>query len=149
MATEFSKLTDQFSYKLTLAEEKPSLLINNTNDDLNVGNVCLSLTVTMKPLRARNLDGDWRVIVQDVRDIIQRQQMSICSSPDTGCQNPDHFSRAFCFNGKCNQKFVVQKFLAFDPCNPDRDVFVDSFKMQSECNCRISRSPCPVYRYDV
>jgi hypothetical protein len=26
---------------------------------------------------------------------------------------------------------------------------VDSFKMQSECNCRILRSPCPVYRYDV
>jgi hypothetical protein len=150
VATEFSKLADQFSYKLTLEEdEKPSQVNNTNDDDLIQDNACLSITVTIKPLRARNIEGDWRVIVQDVKDIIQRQQVTICSSPDVGCSNPDHFSRVFCFNGRCNQKYVVQKFLAYDPCNPDRDVFVDSFKMQSECNCRILRSPCPVYRYDA
>ncbi|XP_057378565.1 protein spaetzle 4-like [Daphnia carinata] len=143
LATEFSELADKFSSKSIGDDEPVNSLANAVN---NTG--CVTTSLIVKPLRARNIDGDWRVIVQDARNIFQWTLMVVCSNTDASCHNPERITPVFCFNGKCKQLFAVRRLLAFDPCNPDRQVFVDSFKLPTECSCRLSRTSC-VYKYDV
>lgn len=142
LASEFSELANNFSSKSIGDDEWISLLISSIN---NTG--CVTSSLIAKPLRARNIDGDWRVIVQAARDIYQWQHMILCGNQRGSCHNSERISAVFCFKGKCRQMFIVRQLLAFDPCNPDRQVFVDSFKLPSECSCRLSRTPC-VYKYN-
>lgn len=103
---------------------------------------CLATTLWVKPIRARNIDGNWRVIVQDAHDVIQRERVVSCLTPDATCYVQQYFNPVYCHNSRCSQQFHVRKLLAFDPCNPVRGVFIDSFKMPSACSCRLSRMPC-------
>lgn len=143
LATEFSELADKFSSKSIGDDEPIGSLANTVN---NTG--CVTTSLIVKPLRAQNIDGDWRIIVQDARNIFQWTLMAVCGNPDASCHNPERITPVFCFNGKCKQLFAVRRLLAFDPCNPNRQVFVDSFKLPTECSCRLSRMSC-FYKYDV
>jgi hypothetical protein len=94
---------------------------------------CQTTNLLVKPLRLRNIDRDWLVIVQDTNDIFQREEIAICSHPNVPCRTHNISSRS----AYCHQKYSTRKLLAFDPCNPDRGVYVESFKLQSACDCRL------------
>jgi hypothetical protein len=93
---------------------------------------CQTTNLLVKPLRLRNIDRDWLVIVQDTNDIFQREEIAICSHPNVPCRHNISSRSAY-----CHQKYSTRKLLAFDPCNPDRGVYVESFKLQSACDCRL------------
>jgi hypothetical protein len=90
-----------------------------------------------------NIDGNWRVIVQDAKAIIQRERIVLCTRMDDICQMPGKlFGPLQCHTSRCTQKFIVRELLAYDLCDPSRGAFVDSFKIPSACSCLFSRSTC-------
>jgi hypothetical protein len=98
---------------------------------------CQTTNLVVKPLRLRNIDGNWRVIIQDANDIFQREEIAICVRLNVPCQTNQQSSSERCHkNKRCHHKFSIRKLLSFDPCDPDRGVFVESFKLQSACDCR-------------
>ncbi len=135
---ELSDLARRFSYKPSPNDSRSRQLEIAKNAESG----CLSLSLLLKPIRAANVDGDWRVIVQDASDIIQRERIVTCVSTDVQCQNPQYFAPVQCYTTRCYQQYLTRRLLSFDPCNPARGVFVDSFKMPSACSCRLSRMPC-------
>nr|CAH0111657.1 unnamed protein product [Daphnia galeata] len=100
---------------------------------------CQTINLLVKPLRLRNIDGNWRVIVQDASDIFQREEIAICTHLNVSCQriNRKSSSEQCHKNRRCHHKFSNRKLLTFDPCNPHRGISVESFKLQSACDCRL------------
>ena len=131
-----SELAQKFTYKRINDAIRLQLEFENKDSE------CPYRSLVIKPIRARNIDGQWRVIVQNVEDILQRERIVICGSLDYYCQASRHLSPVHCYNSRCSQQFLVRHLLAYDPCNPNRGAFVDSFKLQSACSCRYSRTPC-------
>ena len=101
---------------------------------------CPSISGDIKPIRARNLGGDWRVLVQDVGLITQIERISICVRPEQSCQQGAGYLP--CFQPYCRQLTDTRSLLAFDPCNPYRGIFVDYFQFPSDCSCLLSTIPC-------
>jgi hypothetical protein len=136
LAIELSELAQKFTYKLINDEIRLELEFENRDSK------CPYRSLVIKPIRARNIDGQWRVIVQNVDDILQRERIVLCSGLDEYCENLGHFGPVHCYSSRCSQQYLVRKLLAYDPCNSNRGAFVDSFKLQSACSCRFSRIPC-------
>ncbi|XP_057378143.1 uncharacterized protein LOC130700139 [Daphnia carinata] len=136
VAMEFSELADKFTYKLTDISVDTELEYERKKSS------CPSISLLVKPLRLRNANGHWRVIVQEVSDIFQRERVVLCTNPGEQCTIPEYFGHVYCYSSRCSQQYLVRELLAFDPCNPKLGVFVDSFKLQSACSCRFSRTAC-------
>ncbi|EFX85727.1 hypothetical protein DAPPUDRAFT_98286 [Daphnia pulex] len=100
------------------------------------GYICPSDVVYARPLRAVNVDGEWRVIVQDIAwpGYTQTHRVEKCLFPGAACR-----TLAPCFGSKCLQKYVYQRMLSFDPCDPQKGIFIDIYKLPSACSCHIPR----------
>uniref|UniRef100_A0A0P5PRS6 Uncharacterized protein n=1 Tax=Daphnia magna TaxID=35525 RepID=A0A0P5PRS6_9CRUS len=100
------------------------------------GYICPSDVLYTRPLRAVNTDGEWRVIVQDIAwpGYTQTQRIETCLFAGASCRTV-----APCYGSKCLQKYVYQRMLSFDPCDPEKGIFVDIYKLPSACSCRVSR----------
>ncbi|XP_046657543.1 neurotrophin 1-like isoform X1 [Daphnia pulicaria] len=98
------------------------------------GYICPSDVVYARPLRAVNVDGEWRVIVQENAwpGYTQTQRVETCLFPGATCR-----TLAPCFGSKCLQKYVYQRMLSFDPCDPQKGIFIDIYKLPSACSCHI------------
>merc|ERR1712008_201134 len=78
--------------------------------------------------RALNVDGFWRVILQHVPhdyayghyNYTQTTRLEACLTPDSAC-----------------------RILSFDPCDPYRGFFIDTYKLPSACSCHIPDGPAP------
>ena len=101
---------------------------------------CPVISGDIKPIRARNVMGDWRVLVQDVGLVSQVERVSICLRPEQPCQQGA--GNLPCYRSYCRQLTSARNLLAFDPCDPHRGIFVDRFKFPSECSCLLSVVPC-------
>ncbi|XP_045036296.1 neurotrophin 1 isoform X4 [Daphnia magna] len=99
------------------------------------GYICPSDVLYARPLRAINVEGEWRVIVQDVAwpGYTQTQRIEKCLFPGASCR-----TLAPCHGSKCLQKYVYQRMLSFDPCNVKKGIFIDIYKLPSSCSCHIS-----------
>ena len=135
---ELSDVASRFSYKTAPNDSRIRQLENIKNAESG----CLSQSLLLKPIRARNNDGYWRVIVQDASDVIQREPIVTCVTIDANCHNPTLFTPVQCYTTRCVQQYLTRLLLSFDPCNPVRGAFVHSFLMHSACECRLSRTPC-------
>lgn len=135
----YSELVNQFSYKSIPKEE-----IIHRPIKIDKKGPCLSTNVFIKPIRMPSINGNWRVIVQDAKDIIQRERIVLCTRAGDVCQMPPEklFAPLQCHTSRCSQKFIVRQLLAYDPCDPTRGIFVDSFKIPSACSCLFFRSTC-------
>ncbi|XP_057378380.1 neurotrophin 1-like [Daphnia carinata] len=100
------------------------------------GYICPSDVLYTRPLRAVNADGEWRVIVQDIAwpGYTQTQRIETCLFPGASCRTVSP-----CYGSKCHQKYVYQRMLSFDPCDPEKGIFVDIYKLSSACSCRVTR----------
>jgi len=96
------------------------------------GYLCPSDVKYAMPKRARNVNGEWRVIVNDVHYYTQTTRMETCLTPDSACR-----LLAPCYNSKCTQKFVYHRMLAYDACDPYKGIFIDVFKFPSACSCHV------------
>ena len=96
------------------------------------GYLCPSDVKYAMPKRARNVNGDWRVIVNGIHYYTQTARMETCLTPDSACR-----LLAPCYQSKCTQKFVYHRMLAYDPCDPYKGLFIDVFKFPSACSCHI------------
>merc|ERR1712004_457091 len=96
------------------------------------GYLCPSEVLYAMPKRARNVNGDWRVIVNNAHYYTQTTRLETCLTPDSACR-----LLAPCYQSKCTQKYVYERMLAFDPCDPYKGLFIDVFKFPSACSCHI------------
>ncbi|XP_047738899.1 uncharacterized protein LOC125178657 [Hyalella azteca] len=94
------------------------------------GYVCPSVVSYNLPLRAKNAQGRWRVIVQNVANVVQRIRTERCLHPEHPCRlvAPRYGSR-------CVQKFSLTQLLVMDPCDVTNRLFVDTFSLPSACSC--------------
>ena len=99
------------------------------------GYICPSDVQYVRPLRAKNVQGNWRIIVNDPSYLTQTQRLETCFYPDTACRIV-----APCYFSKCVQKYVNHRILSYDPCYPKKGVFIDVYKLPSACSCH---SPQP------
>ncbi|XP_046453978.1 proline-rich protein 3-like isoform X1 [Daphnia pulex] len=99
------------------------------------GYICPSDVLYARPVRAINAEGEWRVIVQEMAwpGYTQTQRTETCLFPGSSCR-----TLAPCYQSKCLQKYVYQRMLSFDPCYPQKGIFIDIYKLPSACSCHIS-----------
>ena len=96
------------------------------------GYICPSDVLYARPVRAMNVDGEWRVIVQNVAYYTQTQRVETCLFPGSSCR-----TLAPCHRSTCVQKYVHHRMLSFDPCDTQRGLFIDIYKLPSACSCHI------------
>ena len=96
------------------------------------GDICPSQVLYARPVRAKNVDGEWRVIVQNVIGYTQTQRVEMCLYPGAPCR-----TLAPCYHSACVQQFVHHRILSYDPCEPKRGIFIDVYKFPSACSCHI------------
>jgi len=99
------------------------------------GYICPSDVLYARPVRAKNADGEWRVIVQNVAYYTQTQRVETCLFAGASCR-----TLAPCYQSKCVQKYVYHRMLSFDPCDTYKGLFIDIFKLPSVCSCHIPAS---------
>lgn len=140
---KYAEVADQSADNLvdgvTSLEEKKfdySSYNGNTFDKSNwvggAGYVCPSEVMYARPVRAKNINGEWRVIVQNVAYYTQTQRMETCLFPGASCR-----TLAPCYKSKCVQKYIYHRMLSFDPCDSSKGLFIDIYKLPSACSCRI------------
>lgn len=96
------------------------------------GYICPSDVLYARPVRAKNVEGEWRVIVQNVNLYTQTQRVEICTHPSAACR-----TLAPCHRSKCVQKYIYHRMLSFDPCDAKKGLFIDIYKLPSACSCHI------------
>ena len=96
------------------------------------GFICPSDVAYARPLRAKNVAGEWRVIVQNVGYYTQTQRIESCLFAGAACR-----TLAPCYKSSCLQKYVHHRMLSFNPCDPHKGLFIDIYKLPSACSCHI------------
>ncbi|XP_053633967.1 uncharacterized protein [Cherax quadricarinatus] len=96
------------------------------------GYICPSHVAYARPRRAQNVEGQWRVIVNDVHYYTQTARLETCLYPNAACR-----ALAPCYKSSCVQKYVYHRLLSFDPCDHYKGLFIDIYKLPSACSCHI------------
>ncbi len=114
----------------------------NSVDELNrLGDetyLCSSSTAYVQPLRAVNVEGKWRIIVNKVESYgykyAQTARIEECDAPvGTTCTLVPS-----CYDSKCVQKSVFHRFLVFDPYDQYFPFAIESFKLPASCACVVA-----------
>nr|XP_045615599.1 uncharacterized protein LOC123768853 [Procambarus clarkii] len=96
------------------------------------GYICPSDVAYARPKRAQNVEGKWRVIVNNVHYYTQTARLETCLFPEAACR-----ALAPCYKSHCTQKYVYHRLLSFDPCDAYKGLFIDIYKLPSACSCHI------------
>ncbi|XP_063840987.1 neurotrophin 1-like [Scylla paramamosain] len=100
--------------------------------------LCPSVTAYVKPLRAKNTEGKWRVVVNNVdihyETVTQTARVEQCEGHDP-CPKVPH-----CYDSKCLQKSVYHRFLVYDPYDQYFPFAVETFKLPASCACLLGAS---------
>nr|XP_053633971.1 uncharacterized protein LOC128689638 [Cherax quadricarinatus] len=95
--------------------------------------LCPYETSYIRPLRAINTDGQWRIIVNNIHEdyetFTQTVRLEECISYTT-CPLVPH-----CYESKCLQKSLYQRFLVYDPCDQYFPFSIETFKLPASCSC--------------
>ena len=96
--------------------------------------LCPSETAYIQPLRAVNINGKWRIIVNNVKahyeDLTQTVRVEECTTAGSACPLVPE-----CYETKCLQKSVYHRFLVYDPYDHYLPFAIESFKLPSACAC--------------
>lgn len=96
--------------------------------------LCPSETAYVQPLRAVNVLGKWKIIVNRVKahydTLSQSTRIEICLKPGEQCDLTPHP-----YQTECVQKATYQRFLTYDPYDEYLPFSIDSFKLPSSCAC--------------
>ncbi|XP_018021068.1 neurotrophin 1 [Hyalella azteca] len=96
--------------------------------------LCASETAYVRPLRAVNTDGRWRIVVNAIKvnyeDITQTVRLEECLQPGQPCP-----LLPSCYESSCTQKSTYHRFLVYDPYDVYFPFAVESFKLPAACSC--------------
>ncbi|KAG7156352.1 Neurotrophin 1-like 6 [Homarus americanus] len=110
-----------------LSVERPNVLEEETY-------LCPSETAYVRPLRAQNTIGKWRVIVNNVdvhyQTLSQTTRIEECLTSGEACPKVP-----VCYETKCLQKFIYHRFLVYDPYDQYFPFAIESFKLPASCAC--------------
>jgi hypothetical protein len=97
--------------------------------------LCPSSTAYVQPMRAVNVDGKWRVIVNKVESynyqFTQTARIEECDI-EIGSSCP---LVPTCYDSKCVQKNVFHRFLVFDPYDYYFPFAIENFQLPASCGC--------------
>ncbi|XP_063840981.1 uncharacterized protein LOC135089346 isoform X2 [Scylla paramamosain] len=101
--------------------------------------LCPSETAYVRPLRAVNTEGKWRVIVNGIKVhyeiLTQTTRLEECLSPGYVCPLVPR-----CYESKCLQKSIYHRFLVYDPYDQYFPFAVETFKLPASCACLLGAS---------
>lgn len=125
--------TVQALYKDVLANTANSVdYLNKLEEETYL---CPSETAYVQPLRAANVEGKWRIIVNNVESYgykyTQTARLEECHVP-VGSSCPLVPS---CYESKCVQKNVFHRFLVYDPYDQYMPFAIEKFKLPASCAC--------------
>ena len=139
--------------------------VHNINTQNSIANIttlrdetylCPSTVKYVKPVRAINSKGEWRIVLNHLRSkddfISQTIRVELCVDPGQHCPkvpgNLQCFQTTYdlkyrlfaeCVITKCVQKHTYQRFLVFNPSDYYLPFAVESFKIPSSCDCYTAR----------
>lgn len=127
----FSKVIDLYA---DVAELNTELSVERPNTLEEETYLCPSETAYIKPLRAQNTEGKWRVIVNNIeahyQTFTQTTRVEECLTSGDVCPLvPD------CYESKCLQKSVYHRFLVYDPYDQYFPFAIETFKLPASCAC--------------
>ncbi|XP_045118896.1 uncharacterized protein LOC123508926 [Portunus trituberculatus] len=101
--------------------------------------LCPSETAYVRPLRAINTEGKWRVIVNGIKvhyeTFTQTTRLEECLNPGYACPLVPQ-----CYESKCLQKSIYHRFLVYDPYDQYFPFAVETFKLPASCACLLGAS---------
>jgi len=111
---------------------------NNSVDTLNKLEeetyLCPSETSYVQPLRATNVDGKWRIIINKVESygykFDQHVRVEECLEAEKSCPLVPT-----CYESKCLQKNIYHRFLVYDPYDYYFPFSIENFKLPASCAC--------------
>ncbi len=155
-AIEYNYDAVQQLYKDVLANTENS--VDRLKDIIQETYLCPSETKYIQPLRAVNVHGKWRIIVNhvkahyellsQVKDEInlfslcpihpffyffkkfQTARVEECTTPGSHCPLVPE-----CYETKCLQKSIYHRFLVYDPYDKYLPFAIESFRLPSACAC--------------
>ncbi|XP_045118905.1 neurotrophin 1-like [Portunus trituberculatus] len=115
-----------------LSVERPKTLDEETY-------LCPSATAYVRPLRAINTEGKWRVIVNNVdvhyETLTQTTRVEECLTAGDACPLVPE-----CYESSCLQKSIYHRFLVYDPYDQYFPFAVETFKLPASCACLLGAS---------
>lgn len=102
--------------------------------------LCPSSTTIVRPLRAINIDKQWRIIVNGIKahDHTFNQYAQLVECNDSNGKSCPLLSS--CYNSKCVQKSVFHRFLVYDPADTYFPFAIENIKLPASCSCLIKAS---------
>lgn len=96
--------------------------------------LCTSSVKYVKPVRAINSKGEWRIVLNHLKAkddfISQSVRVELCDHPGEKCPKVPG-----CALTKCVQKHTYQRLLVYNPQDYYLPFAVESFKIPSSCDC--------------
>merc|ERR1712183_307180 len=110
-----------------LSVERPTTLEEETY-------LCPSETAYIRPLRAVNTEGKWRVIINNLEahyeTLTQTTRIEECGTSGDACPLVPE-----CYESKCLQKSIYHRLAVFDPYDRYFPFAVETFKLPASCAC--------------
>jgi len=114
----------------SLSVNRPQILEQETY-------LCPSETGYVRPLRAINTEGKWRVIVNNVEvhyeTLSQTTRVEECLTAGAPCPLVPE-----CYPSKCLQKSIYHRFLVYDAYDQYLPFSIETFKLPASCACLLS-----------
>ncbi|XP_064113519.1 uncharacterized protein LOC135220157 [Macrobrachium nipponense] len=96
--------------------------------------LCPSETSYIRPLRAQNTDGIWRIVINDIKvhykTFTQTTRIEECLTAGEECPKVP-----MCYESKCLQKSAYHRFLVYDPYDLYFPFAIETFKLPASCAC--------------
>lgn len=129
----YEAVTELYKDVLVAANNSANYLTKNGTEKY----ICASNVTYAHPMRAKNIRGKWRVIVQRVRvhydTLTQSVRVEQCHREgDQKCPLTAEDATA---QSKCIQKETYQRLLVYDPYDYHLPFKMDTFKIPTSCAC--------------
>ncbi|XP_066942693.1 uncharacterized protein [Macrobrachium rosenbergii] len=104
--------------------------------------LCPSKTSYVRPLRAQNNFGKWRVIVNNIKANYQTYTQTTRLEECLTAGEPCPFV-PLCHESRCLQKTIYHRFLVYDPYDQYFPFAIETFRLPSSCACLLGESIIP------
>ncbi|CAL4099746.1 unnamed protein product [Meganyctiphanes norvegica] len=115
-----------------LSVERPTTLEEETY-------LCPSETAYIRPLRAINTEGKWRVIINNIKahyeseTLTQTTRIEECLTSGNACPLVP-----VCYGSKCLQKSIYHRFVVYNPYDQYFPFAMETFQLPASCACLLS-----------
>eukprot|EP00093_Oithona_nana_P004861 04861.XXX_159267_158449_1 [CDS] Oithona nana genome sequencing. len=108
-----------------------SPILSGRTEEESMEQLCPTRVELAKPRRLLNTDKKWRVIVNIGPKFQQTVRLETCLQTSCGALLPP------CYGSICVQKYAYHRLLSYDPCSPEKGLFIDTYRLPIACSCAI------------